>query len=225
MTGTHDCGSDAAAYVLGALEPDELKAFQEHLEQCAVCRDEVEAFGGVVQALPMAAPQLPPPRRLRRRLMRAIREEPKAKGTRRRRRSLAWSSPRVVVAAVVAAAVVTLAVVAGIELSSGAGGRVIQARVAGVAGTVQLREAGGRWELIARRLSPPPPGHIYEVWLKAGRSAPTPASVLFSVGASGSADVGLPGALRGVSQVLVTPEPDGGSPVPTHNPVIVARLG
>jgi hypothetical protein len=34
----------------------------------------------------------------------------------------------------------------------------------------------------------------------------------------------LPASLRGIREVMVTPEPDGGSPAPTHTPVIVARL-
>jgi hypothetical protein len=87
-----------------------------------------------------------------------------------------------------------------------------------------VRVRDGRAELVVRHLSPPPPGHVYEVWLKAPGAAPVPASVLFSVSSGGSAEVGLPGALRGSRQVLVTPEPRGGSPAPTHAPVIVAAL-
>ena len=77
MSGSHDCGGDAAAYVLGALEGHELEAFRAHLEQCAVCRDEVDAFGGVVNVLPIAAPQQRASRSLRRRVMRDVRQEPR----------------------------------------------------------------------------------------------------------------------------------------------------
>ena len=38
-----DCGADAAAYVLGALEPGEVEAFRAHMATCVVCRDEVSA--------------------------------------------------------------------------------------------------------------------------------------------------------------------------------------
>ena len=78
MSGTHDCGGDAAAYVLGALGPREAEAFRAHMHECAVCRDEVEALGGVVQALPMAAHQYEPPGELRRRIMRDVRHHPRA---------------------------------------------------------------------------------------------------------------------------------------------------
>ena len=44
MSESHECGGDAAAYVLGALEPDEVEAFRLHMASCVVCRDEVAAF-------------------------------------------------------------------------------------------------------------------------------------------------------------------------------------
>lgn len=223
MSGTHDCGGDAAAYVLGALEPAEAAAFRQHLEGCAVCRDELEAFDGVVQALPMAAPQYAAPRHLRRRVMRAVRAE-QAAGARRARslplfgRSL---GPRAALAGLAAAAVVAIAIVAG---GTGGGARVIQARVSGVSGTAELRVSGGQGELIVHRLSPPPVHEVYEVWLAAPHTAPSPAGVLFSVTSSGHADLVIPRNLRGISRVMVTAEPDGGSPAPTHTPVIVAPL-
>jgi len=237
MSGAHDCGGDAAAYVLGALEPAEADAFRRHLEDCAVCRDEVEALEGVVKALPMAAPQMPAPRELRRSVIRAVREDAARAGREARRRRWsaaprpgwpswpAWHGPRVAAGALAAAVVVAAGVIAGIEAGTGGDtGRLIQARVVGISGTAQLRVRDGHGELILRRLTPPPRGHVYEVWLKAPNAAPVPASVLFSVNSSGAADVGLPRSLKGVSQVMVTPEPDGGSPAPTHTPVIVAPV-
>lgn len=225
MSEIHDCGGEAAAYALGALEPAEADAFRRHLEECAVCRDEVDALGGVVRALPMAAPQVQPPRRLRRRVLQAIRREPFGAVGVNRRRSPVVRIPRPALAAVGAAVLAAGAAVAGVELSRGGShSRVIQAQVTGIAGSAELRLSGGRGELIVRNLTPPPPGHVYEVWLKAPGANPVPASVLFSVNPAGGADVGLPAQLHGISAVLVTPEPRGGSPVPTHAPVIVASL-
>jgi hypothetical protein len=102
--------------------------------------------------------------------------------------------------------------------------RVIQARVTGSPGTAEVRVAGGHAELIVRHLSPPPAGRIYEVWLKRAGQPPSPTSALFSVTTTGAGDVGVPGDLGGVSEVLVTQEPAGGSLVPTDAPVIVATL-
>lgn len=55
-------------------------------------------------------------------------------------------------------------------------------------------------------------------------SAPAPTTALFGVNAAGAADVGIPGSLHGVTLMMVTPEPAGGSPVPTHSAVITASL-
>jgi anti-sigma-K factor RskA len=226
MSGTHDCAGDAAAYVLGALEPAEAKDFERHLEGCAVCRDELAAFEQVVHALPMAAPQHPVPTRLRRRLLRAIREEPKPATTPRpsRRPDIgpAWLWRGVVLAG--ACAAIALAVFAGLNYSSPSSTRVIHAQVAGISGSASVRLSGGHGELIVRHLSPPPPGKIYEVWLKRPRGAPVPTSVLFGVTSGGAGEVGLPPRLHGVTEILVTPEPKGGSSSPTHRPVIIAPL-
>jgi anti-sigma-K factor RskA len=225
MAETHDCGGEVAAYLLGALEPGEAELFRRHLDQCVVCRDELEALTGVVQALPLAAPQVSPPKSLRRRVLRAARNEPKLSPQPSRRVRLAWPVPRIALATLGAAVVAAALIVTGVELSSsGAGGRVIQAQVSGISGSAQLRVNGSRGELIVHHLTPPPAGRVYEVWLKAPGARPVPASVLFTVNASGAADVGLPAELRGISQVMVTAEPRGGSPMPTHAPVIVASL-
>ncbi len=227
MYGTHDCGGDAAAYVLGALDSVEAEAFERHLEDCTVCRDEVAALQQVATALPMAAPQQRAPSDLRRRVLAAVQEEanPIASGRARRRPRL--GSPGWVWRGVVlggACAAIALAVFAGVDLSTGSHARVIQARVAGISGSASVHLSGGRGELVVHHLSPPPPGDIYEMWLKRPRHAPAPTSVLFSVTSSGEGEIGLPPRLRGVTQILVTPEPKGGSLSPTHSPVIVAPL-
>ena len=69
-----------------------------------------------------------------------------------------------------------------------------------------------------------PAGKVYEVWLARAGRAPAATSALFDVAADGSAAVDVPGDVRGVNEVLVTPERRGGSARPTHAPVISARL-
>jgi len=225
MSGSHDCGGDAAAYVLGALEGQELEAFRTHLEQCAVCRDEVDAFGGVVNVLPIAAPQQRASRGLRRRVMREVRKEPRrAAHPGRFGWSLSALGGRAWAVGGAACAVVAAAVVVGLTVSSGGGATVVPARVIGIAGTAQLRLTNGHAELVVHHLTPPGRRRVYEVWLQRGSSAPVPASVLFAVSADGDADVRLPTRLHGVSTVMVTSEPLGGTSKPTHAPVIVARL-
>jgi len=57
-----------------------------------------------------------------------------------------------------------------------------------------------------------------------GSAPPVPTGTLFGVTSTGTAAVGVPGSLDGVSAVMVTQEPSGGSPAPTTAPLIVARL-
>lgn len=233
MGENRECGMDAAAYVLGALEGDELEAFRAHLSTCAVCRDEVSAFQEVADTLPALAPPQPVPRGLKRRLMAEVRAhprpspdgEPKAQHSPFRLPRLFAAVPRPALAAT-AAAVLAIVIIAGVVAIGSGGGtssHVYSASVAGP-GSAKLRVTGNRGELVVHGMPAPPGNDIYEVWLKRGQHPPSPTSALFSVTADGSGSVDVPGNLDGVDQVLVTPEPPGGSAAPTHAPVIVATL-
>ena len=151
--------------------------------------------------------------------MQAVRAEPRMPGhgpcrrLRPRRGRLSFA-----VAITIALGIATAAVGAG-ALAPGGSPRVIRAAV----GRAQLRITGGDSELIVDHLPPAPPHRIYELWLQRGPRMPTP-STLFAVTSQGTADLGLPGELTGVTRVLVTLEPAAGSAVPTTEPVIVARL-
>ncbi len=68
-TRLHDPMDDAAAYVIGGLEPAELVAFEAHLTTCAECRAEVAALAPVVDALALAVPQRTPRPELRERVL------------------------------------------------------------------------------------------------------------------------------------------------------------
>jgi anti-sigma-K factor RskA len=224
-----DCGDDVAAYALGALEPAEVEEFLHHLESCTICRYELSTFEEVVDALPMSAPLHRARPDLRRRVLRAIDEEPAPAGStqraaRNRPRFSGWAVPRPALAFGAVLAVAVIAFV-GVRLGASSNGvtRVIQAHVTGQ-GTAELKIAQGHGELIVHHFSPPPAGKIYEVWLKRPKGSPSPTTALFSVTAAGDGDVDVPGSLRGVANVLVTPEPAGGSRVPTHSPVISAAL-
>jgi Anti-sigma-K factor rskA/Putative zinc-finger len=211
-----ECGNDAAAYALGALAPTEAASFARHLETCAVCRDEVAAFGLVVDTLPLSAPYHEASRALRRRVLRAVRAEPRTARSPRPR----WAArPRPALAGALVV-LVALAFATGIELgTSGTNTHLIRATV----GDAEISVGGGRAALIVQHLPPPGAGRIYELWLQRGAAAPSP-STLFSVGSRGTADIGVPGTLHGLSRVLVTDEPASGSRSPTGRALIVAAL-
>jgi anti-sigma-K factor RskA len=208
-----DCGGEAAAYVLGALEPVEAEDFRRHMDSCVVCRDEVSAFQQVADALPMSAHQHSLPRGLRRRVLSEVRADAAAGKQRTRTR------PRPAFAgALAAAAAVAIAVV--FALSSGSATDVFHASV----GSASVRVSDDHAELVVNHLPQAPSGRIYEVWLKRGSAPPSPTKALFGVTAAGAADVDVPGNLAGVNVVMVTQEPAGGSPHPTSAPVIVAHI-
>lgn len=227
-----DCGRDAGAYALGALGPDEAEEFRRHMATCAVCRDEVAALQSVVDELPMAAPQLPASRALKRRVIADVRDERVATARRPSYRR-AWgplttgAGTRARGAFALAAVLALLAVVVvGLTHSPGKSPltRVVRASVVARSASAVVRLTQGHGELIVRRMPAAPVGKVYEVWLRRRGGPPLPTSALFGVTSAGAASVDVPGDLRGVAEVLVTPEPLGGSQAPTHAPVIIARL-
>jgi len=215
MTAGRDCRLDAAPFLLGALEPEEARAYLRHLEGCAICRDELAALGPVLDALPCAAPAHRAPRVVRRRVLRMVRAEPKAATIRRPRpvRRLARPAGWLAIGLAVAAAVfVQLGTTRPRE-------RVIAATV----GRAELRVSSGHGELVVERLPPLPASRTYELWIQAAARRPAP-STLFAVTSQGTADIGVPRDLYGVTRLLVTVEPRGGSVVPTTGLVIQVPL-
>ncbi len=247
--GGDEC-ADVAAYVLGALEPREAEAFAAHLRTCAACQQEVGALSRIADVLPLAVPAEKAPTALRERVLTQVRAEPKAvsaapepdsqRGPARtleperargpghsRTRSRRWwgssagapARPALAMLLVAVVAVVTVSVIA-LRGPGAATPRAYRATV----GDARLYVDGSRAELVVARLPQPGVGRIYEVWLQRGSAAPEPTNALFGVTRTGAADAAVPGNLRGVSRVLVTAEPAGGSLVPTSKPVIVTPL-
>jgi hypothetical protein len=104
---------------------------------------------------------------------------------------------------------------------------VVEAQQTGVApaprragARAQLRRLGPRAELIVSGMSEPLPGEVYELWLERAGRAPSPTDALFTVTDAGDGTVEVPGGLRGLSSVMVTREPRGGSPTPSGPAVL-----
>ncbi|HEU5056063.1 MAG TPA: zf-HC2 domain-containing protein, partial [Kofleriaceae bacterium] len=73
---THDrFTDDVGAYLLGALEPGEEREFEQHLETCEACREEVVRLEVARDALPRAVEQVAPPEGLKTSLMATVRAE------------------------------------------------------------------------------------------------------------------------------------------------------
>lgn len=217
-----ECGADVAAYALGSLDDAERHSFESHLATCAVCPDELAVFEQVVDALAQGVPHQRAPADLRRRVLDDTRQIAAPPIRTRTKRTLFRHR-----ALVLCALLIALVAVGGALRSSSSPGpvtRVIQARVVGSAGSAEVRRSAGHAELVVNHLSPPPSGEIYQVWLnRPGRRA-QPTSALFNVTDAGNAEVDVPGDLRHVRQIMVTPEPAGGTQVPTHPAVITTQL-
>jgi Anti-sigma-K factor rskA len=225
---------DAAAYVLSALEEREGELFREHLSGCPVCREEVAQLQAVADSLALGVAPAKAPQGLHARIMATVHAEAdllRAAGHEADTVPAPRHSKRVWRLAPALASALALGVgllVGALAINTGSSERteVIRALVAtpGHRATAELRKVGSHLDLVVVGLPAPPPGRIYEVWLERGAQAPEPTDALFSVTKAGSGSVGVPGNLQGVSKVLVTDEPLGGSLKPTRNPVIVAPV-
>jgi len=217
---------DLAGYVLGALDPGEMAAFEQHLAGCDTCRAEVDELQGLPELMERAAPPVEVPPGLRERTFAAV-ERAAADGQRR--------GPLLRLAAVAAALVVAL--VGGVVVTQSGGGRgeVIELALAAQPGqtgraTVELRRVGDgvAIDMEVSGLAPNPPGSVYECWFVGpGDTLEQPNRVsagTFTVGASGRASLRMHSAadLRRFPVMGVTLETDGGKPERTGEKILVS---
>jgi anti-sigma-K factor RskA len=234
----HEHWHDATgAYVLGALDEAEKAGFEEHLAGCAACREEVELLLPAAQALPISVDPVDPPPSLKARIMAEVEREaallaaagpeadrPPAPTAPRRR--FALRVPRLVPSAV-AAVLLVVGIAIGVEVTAlrGEPERTVAAQVSGAPGaSLDVEMSGNEGRLTARGLPAPPGGRVYQVWLKRDGHAPEPTAALFVPSRDGAATASVPGSMKGVDQVMITDEPDGGSPQPTGKLLAVADL-
>jgi anti-sigma-K factor RskA len=215
---------DLAAYLLDALDPDELRQFRMHLEGCARCRHEERWLRAAVDQLPSSVDQLEPPRQLRNRLMARVQIEAAAdrKGHRRSRR---WAIGLRPAAALATAAVIAAGIVGYvIGNDNGPETTTVQAEATKASPTAQATvvRTDDSAVLKVARLPVQRRGHVYQTWLQRGKQI-VPSS-LFVVNKNGSGSAAVTGSLDGVDAVMVSEEPDGGSPQPTSDPVLIAKL-
>jgi len=215
-------GIDAGSWVLGALDEREALAYEEHLRTCADCRAEVARLQMAADALALATEQVAPPPALKNRILGAIEaEQPMRRPEPQKRR---WFLRPLPVAGLAAAAL-AVGIATGVLLSgSGESTRTVDAQVAmrGAQATVSI--TGDHAKLEVSGMRNPPPGHVYQVWLRRGNGAPQPTDALFTVNVRGHGHVEVPGSIKGIDTIMVTSEPQGGSVVPSGAPVITAAV-
>lgn len=224
-----------AGYALDALDADELRAFEEHLEDCERCRDELASFWETTGALALAASGPEPPARLRDRILDEVRSErdvvvPLAS----RRRS--WTPFVGAVAAVAAAVALGFGIwglsLAG-ELDSTRNALDRERDAAAVladpsARTISIDGARGRLvvassgdaALVVDGLGDAPEGKTYQLWVIRGK---TPVSAGLFDDADGSTAVPLEERVPRGAVVAVTVERRGGVPAPTRKPILASQ--
>jgi len=236
----HDRWPDeVAAYVLGALEPEEMAEVERHLETCKRCQAGLRWAIPALNALPEAVDQVEPPPSLRANLLaEAERDAAANPGAARAKRSLAhrfaaWlrgpaSRPLVLRPAFGLVAVV-LAVVgfAGYQIgggdsdeSGGSGATIVAGEAPGVVAKVVRDGEGGTLRL--SNVAPLHDDRVLEAWIQRGERV-TPVRALFVPDDEGRASTTLPDMDR-VSAVMVTIEPRGGSETPTSTPIATVPI-
>jgi len=220
--------------LLGLLDESHSETFLEHARSCALCSDDLAALAPAVDSLPSSVPQLLAPPEAKRHVMALVRSEASLarraspssainSAVKQRGRILAVRRP---VLALAAAGLLAAGVaIGGLTIPSGGETtRVVSANVAPAGASVAVHESGGQTWLTVAKMPKPSAGYVYQVWVKRPNGAlPQPTDSLFTPTSAGSATVAIPDR-PGVSEVMVTQEPAGGSRLPTSPAIIVARL-
>ncbi|GAA0465897.1 anti-sigma factor [Streptomyces olivaceiscleroticus] len=234
-----DLHTATGAYVLDALPEEERIRFEQHLRDCAACRQEVAELSATAARLGQAVAAVPPPE-LKDRVLHhiaTVRQEPPPVGGDRfsgrvRRRSL----PRLALAACLAAAVAfggvavwqhqearearSAAQQQAAELAAvlaAPDARVTTGKLSdGGSGTVVVSRAQNRAAFVASGLADLPGDKVYQLWFNDGGTMRAAGTFHPARGATATL---LDGDLGKASGMGVTVEPAGGSRQPTTRPV------
>jgi anti-sigma-K factor RskA len=217
---------DLAAYMLGALSPDEVAGFERHLEGCEHCQGEMRWLEPAVHSLPEAVERQEPPPRLRQALMAEARAEVGEKESDRRGWLPGWlregfGTRGLRLATGLAVAALAIAVVAGYEIGKGGSGdgggaSPLVTQENGI--TMKMVPEGEGGTLHLANLHQLPPGKVLEAWVRReGKIEAVPA--LLVPDREGQAETAV-ADMSGVDTVMVTEEAQGGSETPTGEPVI-----
>ncbi len=222
----HDRHRDElAAYLLGALEPGEAAELERHLAGCEECRTELEWLRPAVQLLPESVERVEPPRELRGRLIEQVRSEAETAATpqRARGRGIRGWSPRPL-AGLAALALIVAGVAAYAIGNDGSGGGSTTTVVAGHSPevTAEMVRDGDSGTLHLANLHQLPRDEVLQAWVERDGSVVS-AKTLFVPNQDGTASATIDG-MDGVSTVMVTAEPRGGSVQPTGDPIVSVSM-
>ena len=238
--GHEDYKEMIPARALSALDAAEAQTLNEHLENCAECRKELDDWQATAAALALGANPAEPSPRVRERILDEVRKhlvEPKVVPFRSTPRNL-WSSfgsLGAMAAAVLFTALIVALVVLWrqnnaiqtelqqsrefVQLVTSPGARVRELKGvdlgAGATATVAY-DTNGRAILVANKLPGVPQGKAYQLWFIVGNKPPLPGKT-FAPDSSGKGTLQeqMPREALESPTFAITLEPAGGSTTPT----------
>lgn len=214
---------DLAAYMLGALTPDEAAGFERHLEGCECCQAELRWLEPALYSLPEAAGRQQPSPRVRESLMAEVRADARrAHGAERAEGHRSFFSGWLLKPAMgLAVLALVVAGILGYELGTdggeGGGPTTIERQLDnGIA--VTMVQDGERGTLQLSNLPEVRSDKVLEAWVeREGEVEAVPA--LLVPDRNGQAETTI-ADMSGVATVMVTEEPRGGSEAPTGEPIM-----
>jgi anti-sigma-K factor RskA len=220
------------AYVLGALSEAERQEFEEYLASRPERQAEVEELGAVAGLLALFPQEHEPPPQLRTRIMDVVGAEA-VRPEESRRSPFAWIGDLLSARnlALGAAALLVIGLFSWSMLLRGelqdlqaSQERTIVLQGSGAAEEVRaevVRLEGGRAVLMAENMPPVPENRTMQIWVIED-DVPKPSGLFEPKDKTVAAVVTKP--LRGADAIAVTVEPEGGSPEPTSDPMLTAKL-
>ncbi|MDE3074452.1 MAG: anti-sigma factor [Chloroflexota bacterium] len=212
-----------AGAVLGALNPDEQTAVDQHLASCDQ-HPQIRGFQRVADELAASVKAVPPRAEVKHKLMARVYRDVEPRTAKFAWRG-AWGWAVAAVMAAIAAGFGVRDYVASSQLASAPAQWQLQPSVAGVqtTGTLVYLPRERTATLTLRQLPPLPLGEVFEIWLIKGGAA-QPAGVFRPLGET-TASVIVKGQPLGYEAVAVTREPaPNGSAAPTTAPFVSGSL-
>ena len=234
------------AYVLGALAEQERREFEEYLAAHPERQAEVDELEAVAGLLALAPPEQEPPPELRRRIMGVVEAEASPEAGRPRaerpsRLARVWELLRARNLALGAAAVLVVGLfswgtllreeirdlrgqVQSLQSQAQGGPQMIELEGTGAKQGARAKLVtleGDRAVVMVEDMPPLPEGKTYQIWV-IDDGDPKPSGLFDPSGDAVAAVVEHP--VQSADTVAVTVEPEGGSPKPTSEPLLVAKV-
>ena len=248
MSDHEEMEGAVAAWVLGALDPEEAEATRLHVEGCPSCRQTFARLSRAAAALPLEVEEISPPPRLRERVLVAAaaartstvpnaparkRVAPPARPWKPAAFQLGYRTAFAAAAAVLVALLIGLAAgdLVGRNSVTPVSSQVVRftlvghGPLAGAHGMVIDLKSDGVALVDFNKLPALEKGKVYQVWLITPGGHPDSAGV-FVPDSNGSKVVLVSAPLKGYAQIAITTEdgPDGAQ-APTQQPQLYGSVG